>query len=414
MGVGAEFCTGAASVAACALGSGAIVAGALAAIAAWSCACRRRCGGRSGAHRAIGLGLRRRCIVIVGLAARHGLRRGVGRCGCRCRRRRRSRLAGASVEPNVVAIAADVVDFACAATCVLKPVVGFSGAGVPGTDPEAAVNVASTVAVSSGGGVCEAAAGVAGAAGVGVGVVVLAVTGAAGVVVSPFGAAAGVASVAWVCAACAAMTRRGRAAHGDAGRGDRKRRRRIGRGGRSWVGNDRRRRNDDGGGRGGDHGGGGRAAILCGRLRCSRSIAHPWSPVWSDEAALSVDLLSPVLDFVPDFGAPSAGPAALVSPGCALAGGSLSLFAGCVSLDAAASRGGGLLAGGGLSLAAERGGAEGAGGGAAGKLLSTSAPKGSLACAEGSDSAGLGGATCRDALAATSDVTLNTRAGLSR
>ena len=129
---------------------------------------------------------------------------------------------------------------------------------------------------------------------------------------------------------------------------------------------------------------------------------------------MSVDLLSPVLDFVPDFGARSAEPAALVSPGCALAAGSLSLLAGCPSLDAAASRGVGLLAGGGLSRAAERGGAEGAGGGAAGKLLSTSALKSELACAEGSGSAGLDGATCTDALAATSDVTLNTRAGLSR
>jgi hypothetical protein len=47
-------------------------------------------------------------------------------------------------------------------------------------------------------------------------------------------------------------------------------------------------------------------------------------------------------------------------------------------------------------------------------LLSTSAPKSELACADGSGSAGLGGATCKGALAATSDVTLNTRAGLSR
>jgi hypothetical protein len=93
----------------------------------------------------------------------------------------------------------------------------------------------------------------------------------------------------------------------------------------------------------------------------------------------------------------------------------LSLLAGCLSLEAAASRGA-LLAGGGLSLAAERGGA-GAGvgdGGAAGKLLSTKAPKSSLACTLGSGSASLGGATCTDALTATSDVTLNTRAGLSR
>jgi hypothetical protein len=87
------------------------------------------------------------------------------------------------------------------------------------------------------------------------------------------------------------------------------------------------------------------------------------------------------------------------------------LFAGCLSLDAVVSRGGALPAGGELSLAAERDGADGAGdcgGGAAGRLLSTSAPKSPLACAEGSGSAGLGGATCRDALAATSDVTLNT------
>jgi len=86
------------------------------------------------------------------------------------------------------------------------------------------------------------------------------------------------------------------------------------------------------------------------------------------------------------------------------------LLAGWLSLDATVSRGGGLLAGGELSLAAERGGADGAGGGgeAAGRLLSTSAPKSSLARAEGSGSAGLDGATCRDAPAATSDVTLNT------
>jgi hypothetical protein len=84
-------------------------------------------------------------------------------------------------------------------------------------------------------------------------------------------------------------------------------------------------------------------------------------------------------------------------------------LAGCRSFDALVSRDGGLLAGGELSLAAERGGADGAGGwGGAGRLLSTSAPKSSLAGAVGSGSAGLGGATCKDALAATSDVTLNT------
>ena len=125
------------------------------------------------------------------------------------------------------------------------------------------------------------------------------------------------------------------------------------------------------------------------------------------------DLLSTVLepDFVPVFGAPSAGPVVLASRGCVLAGGSLSLFAGCPSLDDVVSRARGLLVGAELSLAAERG-AEDAGdcgGGAAGKLLSTSAPKSSLACAVGSESAGLDGATCGDALAATSDVTLNTR-----
>jgi hypothetical protein len=58
-------------------------------------------------------------------------------------------------------------------------------------------------------------------------------------------------------------------------------------------------------------------------------------------------------------------------------------LAGCLSLDRAVSGGGGLLAGGGLSAAAERDGAEGAGdggdGGPAGKLLSTSAPKSFLA-----------------------------------
>lgn len=110
---------------------------------------------------------------------------------------------------------------------------------------------------------------------------------------------------------------------------------------------------------------------------------------------MSDDMLSLVLDFVPVFGAPSVEPAALVSPGCALPGGSLSLFAGCLSLDADVSRDGGLFAGGGLALAAERDGAgdAGGGGGVAGRLLSTSAPKSSLAGAEGSGSAGLGGAT---------------------
>jgi hypothetical protein len=129
-------------------------------------------------------------------------------------------------------------------------------------------------------------------------------------------------------------------------------------------------------------------------------------------------LWSVFVDFVPAFGAPSAGLAVLASLGCALAGGSLSLLAGCLSLGAVVSRGGGLLAGSGLSLAAERGGVDGAGGGGsgggAGKLLSTSAPKSSRACAPASGSAGLAGATCRDALAATSDVTLNTCSGLSR
>src|SRR5262249_42145850 len=84
------------------------------------------------------------------------------------------------------------------------------------------------------------------------------------------------------------------------------------------------------------------------------------------------------------------------------------------SLDAVVSRGGGLLAGGALSVAVERGGADGGGEGgkgvdaSTGKLLSTSAPKSSLTCALGSGSAGLGGAACKDALTATSDVTLNT------
>jgi hypothetical protein len=107
------------------------------------------------------------------------------------------------------------------------------------------------------------------------------------------------------------------------------------------------------------------------------------------------DLPSPAseLDFVPVFGAPSAEAVVLASRGCVLAGGSLSLFAGCPLLDAAVSRAGGLLAGGGLSLAAERSGAAGNGGGAGGKLLSTRAPKSPLACAVGSGCAGLGGAT---------------------
>ena len=67
---------------------------------------------------------------------------------------------------------------------------------------------------------------------------------------------------------------------------------------------------------------------------------------------MSVDLVSLVLDLVPDFGVPSAEPVAFVSFGCVLAAGSLSLLAGCPLPDAVASLGGGLSAGGGLSLTA--------------------------------------------------------------
>lgn len=109
---------------------------------------------------------------------------------------------GASVAPNEVATVAAVEDLAWAATWLLKPVGGLSGVGVPGTETDAAANVASAVAVSSGGGVCETAAGVHGATGVAV-VVGFAVPAVGLVAVSPFGTPAGVVAETCVCAACA-------------------------------------------------------------------------------------------------------------------------------------------------------------------------------------------------------------------
>jgi hypothetical protein len=104
--------------------------------------------------------------------------------------------AGAAVEPNEVAIAAVVEDLAWAATCVLKPVVGFSGVGVPGTATAAAANVVSAAFVASGVVSCGATAGV-----VAVAVGVLGVAAFVVAVVSLFGTAVGVAAVSCVCAA---------------------------------------------------------------------------------------------------------------------------------------------------------------------------------------------------------------------
>ena len=75
-----------------------------------------------------------------------------------------------------------------------------NGVGVLDKDTAAAANVVSMAALSSGGGTCEAAAGVAGAAGVGA--AVFAAPGIA-VAVSPFGWPVGVA-VSCICAAWAA------------------------------------------------------------------------------------------------------------------------------------------------------------------------------------------------------------------